>query len=948
MPTALHIRLLGGLQVVYGDHVVNTLHSSRLQSLFARLVMQAGVPQSRTHLAFSFWPDSGEAQARTNLRKLVHHLQRALPDAERFVSVEGPALTWRADAPYTLDVAAFEAALHQAHTAAAIAHAVALYRDDLLPGCYDDWTVAERDRLRNAFVQVLHHGITLHEAEHDYTQALGYAQRLVQHDPLHEVAYRQLMRLHALNGDRAAALCAYRTCVHVLRRELDVEPDQTTHDLYQRIRKQDIVAAAAPLLSVSPPAPPTNLPVPLTPFIGREREGAAVIERLRGGDVRLLTLTGTGGTGKTRLALQVGASLRQAFNDGVFWVDLSPVRDPALVPSAIAHALGVTEAGNQPLVERFKIYLRTKHMLMLLDNVEQVLAAGSFVTDMLQAAPHVHVLCTSREALHVYGEHLFDVPPMALPDPDQALLYESLVHDEAVRLFIYHAQAVNPRFVFTPQHALCVVELCRRLDGLPLAIEIAAARSQFLPLPTMVEQMQDRFALLVDGWRDKSVRHQTLHATIEWSYTLLDAHEQCVFRRLAVFIPGCTAAAAEAVCNVHGEVPRNVHVVLQSLVNKSLLRREEQHGSEPRFRMLETIREYALSRLESSGEAELVRQQHAAFFVALAEQAEPALFEAQQAAWVERLEAEHDNLRAALQWALECGEVEMVLRLSGGLCHFWWTRGHLSEGRRWLDAALTASSAYATPLRAKACFQAGGLAYSQGDYAQAAVLLENSVALARAFSDQQALAYALLTGGNVAADQGDYARAVALYEESLVLTRTLDDTVGSSMLLANLGWAVIHQNDYARATALLEESLALSRERGDTHIIATCLNNLGLMALYRGRPADALPHLQESLALCQASSYKVGIVANLEGVVGIAAAHRQPERVAWLLDTAEALRETIAAPMSPADQAPVERVIAAARTQLDEATWQATWNAGRAMSLHQAVTYVLNEWNRAS
>jgi non-specific serine/threonine protein kinase len=329
--------------------------------------------------------------------------------------------------------------------------------------------------------------------------------------------------------------------------------------------------------------------------------------------------------------------------------------------------------------------------------------------------------------------------------------------------------------------------------------------------------------------------------------------------------------------------------------------------------------------------------------MALTEQAEPELYGSQQAVWLERLEAEHDNLRAALQWALEHGAVETALRLSGGLCHFWWTRGHLSEGRRWLHAALTASSAYATPLRAKAFFRAGGLAYSQGDYAGAKVLLEDSVALARAFSDEQALALALLTLGNVAADQGDYARSVALYEESLVLLRTLDDTIGSSMLLANLGWAAINLGDYTRATTLLEESLALSRERGDTHMIATCLNNVGLMALYQGHAAAALPRLQESLALCQASSYKVGIVANLEGVAGFASVTQQPKWAARLWGTAEALRETMGASMPPAEEARFKRMSATARAQLDEAAWQDTWAEGRTMLLEQVIAHVLNE-----
>jgi predicted ATPase/Tfp pilus assembly protein PilF len=791
------------------------------------------------------------------------------------------------------------------------------------------------------------------------------------------------MRLHALSGDRAAAIRAYQACVRTLERELGVEPSEATRAVYHHVLKEQF--AVRPFAPNTPKHPTRlgNLPAPLTPFIGREHEIAAVSTLLRRDDVRMLTLTGTGGTGKTRLGLQVAAGLLDEFEQGAFFVDLSPIRDPALVLTAIVQTLGVREAGAQSLVESLKGYLYDKHLLLVLDNFEQVVAAGPFVTELLEAAPQLKVLVTSREALRLYGEHDFEVPPLVVPELRDLPRYEVLMQNEAVKLFINHAQAVNPRFVLSEENASLVAEICMRLDGLPLAIELAAARTKRLPLEVMFEQMNSRLALLTDGWRNKPARHQTLRSAIDWSYNLLDASEQKLFARLAVFVGGCRREAVEAVCKLEGEIGRDVEEGLESLVDKSLLQEVMVEGA-PRFTMLETIREYALERLIESGDAELLQQQHARYFVTLAEMAEPELSGPQQTGWLERLEQEHDNLRAVLIWALEGGDATLGVRLAGALVRFWQTRGHLSEGRRWFDALLSNNNGtLPVSLRAKALNHLGWLASYQGDYPAARPILEESLALWRTLENQAGIALALNNLGNVAMYQGDSDRAKMLFEESLALRRKLGDMLGIASSLNNLGNVASDQGDYERAIALHEESLALRREHGDKWLIAVSLNNLGLIALYQGNYGRMITLLEESLALFRelgdqdaaafslgnlgfAALYqnnyerakllfeeslaifgevgdKEGIANGLEGLAGVAAVQGQAERAARLWGAAEALRDAIGAPLPPADRIRYQPYLTAASTSLGRAAFAAAWAEGQVMPLEQAVAYALSE-----
>jgi predicted ATPase/class 3 adenylate cyclase len=627
-----------------------------------------------------------------------------------------------------------------------------------------------------------------------------------------------------------------------------------------------------------------NLPAPATPFVDRERAVEVAQEVLLRPEVRLLTLTGTGGVGKTRLALQVAAGLLDAF-DGAYFVSLGPLGDATLVGSAIARALGVPEAAGRPLPERLREYLSDKRFLLVLDNFEHVLDAALLVPDLMAAAPETKVLVTSRARLRLSGEQVLVLSPLTVPDLSRLPPVEELLQIPSVRLFAQRAQAVQPDLTLTDDTtATALAEICYRLEGLPLALELAAARVRLLSPPALLAHLQRRLPLLTGGPLDAPARQRALRSTLDWSYGLLGPAEQALFARLAVFAGGCALPAAERVSDGEVESSDSVLDGLASLIDTSLLQQEPASDAEPRYAMLETVREYGLERLEERGEADARRTRHAEYFVALAEEAEPALLGAQQRTWLDRLEADLNNVRAALRWCAERGLDELGLRLAGSLWRFWELHGYYAQGHNWLETMLAQADGVAPAIRARALNAAGKLSYLLGDTAASRARYEAALALAEALDERRAVATALLGLGQIANVRREPDTARDLLTRSLELQRASGDRWGASRTLYTLGQVATNQGDYDAAQALCEESLAISRELGDHAGTAWTLNLLGVTASRKGDFGGARRLYAEYLRLSRELGDRRGVAMALNNLGNIA--RRQGD-----VETARALLE---------------------------------------------------------
>ena len=742
-------------------------------------------------------------------------------------------------------------------------------------------------------------------------------------------------------------------------------------------------------MTESPPAQPGpagrrttgSLPAQPGPLIGRGAEVALTLERLTDPDVRLLTLVGAAGAGKTRLAIEVAGRAVTAFADGTYFVDLAPIAEPGLLATAIARVVEIREQRDRPLLELLKDHFDTRRVLLVLDNFEQLLAAGPQLAELLQACPSIKLLVTSRSAVRLRWETVVQVPPLAVPDLQSLPQVEALAEVPAVALFVQRAQLVDAGFKLSQANARAVAEVCVRLDGLPLAIELAAARARVLPPHALLSRLGERLDLLATPSQDQPARQRTLRVAIDASYELLAPSEQALFRRLGVFVGGFSLPAVVEVCDPQALLGLDALAAIESLVDKSLLRQERRpdEADEPRFGMLETIREYALERLVHSGERASVRRQHAAYFLGGADVALAQITSAQQSAWLRSLDAEHDNLLAALAWCEDEREPDLGLRASGLLAWFWIVRGHVAEGRRQLAALLDLAPSQPTPLRAEALRVTGSLALHQGDYTAARALFEASLAIRRdvhdrpgavgplsglgaaamqlgddvtaeacfrealatqeALEDKLGVAESLNSLANLAHGRGDLAAARELYERSEALNREVG--YRGDVVMHNLGVVAQEQGDLAGARRHFEDSVAIKRALGDPPGLALSLAKLGEVVAGMGDVATAHRLLSESLSLQRDLGDRPGIAFVLERFAITAAAHAQPERALRLAGAADALREAIGTPLATAAREALERSLVSARDGMPAARAAAMWSAGRALPMEQAIALAL-------
>jgi predicted ATPase/class 3 adenylate cyclase len=781
-------------------------------------------------------------------------------------------------------------------------------------------------------------------ASHDWPEGLRPAVRMGLHTGEPQLAATGYV---GLDIHRAARICSAGHGGQVLLSqttrdllEAHLPPDLAIRDLGQHRLKDLAPPQRLFQLLISglegdfPPlatldAKPTNLPVQATPLLGRERVTKDVAALLLRDDVRVVTLTGAGGTGKTRIGLQVAAEVVDEFPDGVFFVGLAPLLDPALLLPTVAHSFGLGESSAQPLERALAEHLRDKRVLLLLDNFEQLLAAAPVVSGLLSMSPELKVIVTSRASLRISAEHEYPVPPLLLPDRERPPEPRLLSQYEALMLFVERAQSVRPDFELTQENSLAVSEICHRLDGLPLPIELAAARVKILPPQAILERLEQRLDLLTGGARDLPLRQQTLRGTIDWSYELLRPGEQKLFARLAAFVGGRSLDAVDAVCTEADDGAGLLDAVA-ALVDNNLLKRADD-SEESRFLMLETLHEYATERLEESGEAESVRRRHAEYFLALAEQAETELGGLGQVEWLDRLDREHDNFRAALTWAARHGEAELELRLTGALRGFWRIRGHLSEGRRWLEGALSRPAGQSAPARAKALYAASVLALRQGEHATAAALAREGLGMYEGLGDKAGAARVLHVLGSVAVGERDFGEARRVFERSEALAREAGNTSLLATTVVDLGDVALNEGDYERAAQLFEESLELFRELGDKDGAAVALYNLGSTALYQERFDTAARLFEESLTLFRELGYREGIAYCLEGLAAAAAARGNATAAARLLGAADALGDELGTALEPAERDRHERTAAAVRKQLGEEEFASAWKEGCAV-----------------
>lgn len=924
----LYVRLFGKFELIRA-HLPLRLPSRKVEALFAYLVLHPQ-PQHREKLAALFWSEVLDEQARASLRNALAVLRRTLDKA--IVVADRDYIHLNPSYPLTADVLEFDkqARMFQSAAIPAVANLqLDLYRGELLADFSDEWIISLRETYRERY-----HTLVFQVAQHQrsvghYEAAITLMQQVLAHEPADEAAHQTLMACYFAQGDRAAALRQFETLRQVLHDEVGVEPQRESFLLYQRIRE----AALTPRSNQSVPG---NLPTPITAFVGRTQE-LQDIETLICDQCRLVSLTGTGGSGKTRLAIEVAAACSPAFRDGVWWIDLAPHTAGEFVPYAIARVVGVREVESHTITASVSLHLRAKQALLVLDNCEHLTdACANIVDQLLRDCPHVRVLVTSREPLRLIGEMVWLVLPLSLPDRRTQLTPDAVLQAEAVQLFVQRVLGVQRTFHLTTHNTPLVVEICRQLDGIPLALELAAVCLKSLSLTNLAQRLQDRFALLTGGSRAALPRQQTLQATLNWSYDLLDSEEQTVFSNLAVFGGGFTLEAVEAICT--SSVTSVMHVLFR-LVEKSLV-----NFDRGRYQMLETVRQYALAKLERRNDYPDIMRRHLGWYVALVEQAEPKFSSSEQVYWSELLEAENANLRMALKYTFELNAVDSGLRLVSALWWYWSRRGYMAEIQHFLGAFLKQSNpdqVMASASLAKALSRAGAVATRQGVYETARLFLSESRLMYQSLDDKAGTAFVCHQLGWLHHALQQFAAAHSYYEDSLRLATEAGSPAQIAETLAYQGLLAFFEGQYAAARVHLERALALRQRHGEIWGRAFVEWNLGNVAFGEEDYLTAKHLYQQVLRSIHALGDRWGLPSILEGLAYVAEREGKPQTTGLLMGAAAAIRDQTVSPVPPVFRKMHDRGREGARSQMGDEAFANAWRTGESLTVDAAVEIAL-------
>ena len=952
LSNVLEVRLFGQFDLRRDGKPIS-IASRPAQSLFAYLILSAGTAHRREKLAGLLWPDSLEETARDNLRHALWRVRKALQSASSVSCLQANDLTiaFNASAEYWFDVAALEK-MEESASAGELIAALSHYQGELLPGFYDEWVALEREHLSSIYEHNMARLMSLLQDESRWLDILDWGERWIKLGQKPEPAYRALMMAHAAKGDMSKVAATYERCIKSLH-EYGIEPSEQTKELYKNL-KSGRESPKTVSLSKKPVAEQasSNIPVPLTSFVGRQDELNEIAKLLSSS--RLVTLTGPGGVGKTRLAIQTAHDLSKEYKDGVFWVGLVGLSDENLIPQEIAQALNIREVTNEPIIETLKTHLNSKDVMLVIDNCEHLINGCAQTTEfLLTACPNLKILATSTEALGLFDETIWRVPSLPLPEMRQEFSPSELREFASIELFNERAAHAKSGFVLDKRNASSIAQICLRLDGIPLAIELASARVRMMTVEEIASHLDDRFDLLTGGNRTALPRHQTLRATIDWSYELLTGPERILFRRLSIFAGGFTLDAAETVCSF-GELKRSESIdLLGRLVDKSLVIVESTPVlNETRYRLLETIREYARMKLEEAGELVDMMERHLEYFAAFASLAGKGINSLEQVAWFQRLDNEVDNLRAAMNWPILKNGLHLHLMqknqfLIVGSLDIYWESRNRNETIQALRRMLALDESGEPMLeKAKALKVGGFLLWSLNSLSEAHAFLEESIQIAGELSDKATLALSLTFLGWICVSLGEYEKSKTYLEESVAIARSLGEEGKhiAGQALSTLGDIPYWQGDLVEARKLYEEAISFLRQLGDINRMGSPLRRLAYIEIHEENFVQAAHLFGESLELNLEVGHLQGQIACLAGFGALNLAKKNLEKAAMFCGCVENLIQRFGGPFFFADTVEYERSVSELKKTFEETELSVAWSKGRAMALEEGIDFALIEF----